>query len=94
MAGMDLDGKGAKVEGNQALPGGARLRWGTSAKGPFCATVAGPTMSLGSAAEGHMIWQFCAPDSPSRREAILAIAKGFTKAAPKSHMLECENTGC
>jgi hypothetical protein len=94
MAGMQLDGKTAKVEGQETLRDGARLRWGTTPGGDFCATVSWHPPAREAGDGLFWTWQLCAPDSASRRALILQITRGHTKAVPSERVLQCPNTGC
>ena len=94
MAGMQLDQPGARPEGGTELATGGRVRWGVGSKGDFCGTVSSPPFMDGGAKGLYWTWQLCAPDSPSRRKAILEIVKGHTKAFPANEVIECINRGC
>jgi hypothetical protein len=94
MAGMQLDQPGARLEGAADLTGGGRVRWGVGSTGEFCGTVGGPPFSEGATKGLYWTWQLCAPDSPSRREAILSIVRGYSKTFPANQVLECVNRGC
>ncbi len=60
------------------------LRWGVSDKSEFCVTLQ----------REHWNWQVCTPNNSDQREAVLAMARGYTRAFPKDHVIACENTGC
>ena len=95
MAAMSLDAKGATAEGREPLLDGGQLRWGHIADGHFCATTAGPSMVVAPGYRGHWTWQFCAPDSPSRRGVILSIGRGYRKGPLlPEQVIKCENRGC
>ncbi len=49
MAGMALDQKDSSIEGHEALPDSASLRWGVSRKAEFCVTLE----------REHWNWQVC-----------------------------------
>ena len=94
MAGMKLNEKGATVKGQETVSDGARLRWGRAADGQFCTTVAWQPSGANATADLYWNWQLCAPDNPSRRGLILAIARGHAPSGPHHRSLECENRGC
>jgi hypothetical protein len=95
MAGMSLDESGANVEGRERLPDGGLLRWGTATEGKFCVTTAGPKMPIAAGHQGYWTWQYCAPDSLSRRPVILSIGRSYRKGPlPPEDVIECENRGC
>ena len=84
MAGMQLDQKDARTLGHQPLASSVGLRWGTTLDGQFCADVAHEQWN----------WQLCAPDSSSRREAILGLVRGYTQSFPVGSGIVCDNKGC
>jgi hypothetical protein len=84
MAGMQLDQKGARVLGRESLSGAVGLRWGTTLDTRFCADVIREQMN----------WELCAPDDISRRQAILAVIRGYSQSFPVGHEIACANRGC
>ena len=84
MAGMQLDQGGAQVEGRETLVDAALLRWGKGKQGQFCAAVA----------QDGWNWEICAPDVGNQREAVLGMARGYTRSFPKERVIKCNNTSC
>ena len=81
MVGMQLEQRGASVEGRETLADGATLRWGTGPKQQFCVTID----------RTRWLWEICGPDRPADRVAMLDIARGHRVNAPAD---DCEHGGC
>lgn len=84
MAGMQLDQAKAQVLGRESLRDAATMRWGLGPRGDFCVTIV---------REGWN-WELCGPDRPNRRDALLSVARGYTRDFPKDRVISCVNSGC
>jgi hypothetical protein len=94
MAGMELDQKGAQLEGEEKLSNGDHLSWGTSPAGEFCATVAWHPSEADPGDPLNWTWQLCGRPSAATHTVLLGIVRAHARYIPGQRVLKCENQGC